>query len=109
MSGPTPPRWRPGPDHRIWEEEHGTADGHRHRLPGAHQASLADESGNFLWTGRFRTVARELESLWAMLPQGTDPAEVIVVMEPTRNAWVALAAWFRRRGAHVVLVPPERS
>jgi transposase len=30
-------------------------------------------------------------------------------MEPTRNAWVALAAWFRRRGAHVVLVPPERS
>jgi transposase len=32
-----------------------------------------------------------------------------VVMEPTRNAWVPLAAWFRRRGATVVLVPPERS
>ena len=30
-------------------------------------------------------------------------------MEPTRNAWVPLAAWFRRRGARVVLVPPERS
>src|SRR4029079_8449467 len=30
-------------------------------------------------------------------------------MEPTRNAWVPLAAWFRRRGADVVLVPPERS
>ena len=30
-------------------------------------------------------------------------------MEPTRNAWVPLAAWFRRRGAEVVLVPPERS
>jgi len=30
-------------------------------------------------------------------------------MEPTRNAWVPLAAWFRRRGAGVVLVPPERS
>jgi transposase len=29
--------------------------------------------------------------------------------EPTRNAWVRLAAWFRRRGADVVLVPPERS
>jgi len=30
-------------------------------------------------------------------------------MEPTRNAWVPLAAWFRRRGAHVVLVSAERS
>jgi transposase len=41
--------------------------------------------------------------------RGHDPAEVLVVMEPTRNAWVPLAAWFRRRGARVVLVPPERS
>jgi hypothetical protein len=32
-----------------------------------------------------------------------------VVMEPTRNAWVPLAAWFRRRGATVVLVPSEQS
>jgi hypothetical protein len=32
-----------------------------------------------------------------MLPEGTDPAEVL--MEPTRNAWVPLAAWFRRHGA----------
>jgi transposase len=30
-------------------------------------------------------------------------------MEPTWNAWVRLAARFRRRGAKVVLVPPERS
>ena len=30
-------------------------------------------------------------------------------MEPTRNAWVALAAWFRRRGATVVMIPPEQS
>ena len=44
-----------------------------------------------------------------MLPPGTDPADVTVVMEPTRNAWVALAAWFRRQGARVVLVPPERA
>jgi transposase len=44
-----------------------------------------------------------------MLPEGTDPADVLVVMEPTRNAWVPLAAWFRRHGADVVLVPPERS
>ena len=33
----------------------------------------------------------------------------MVVMEPTRNAWVPLAAWFRRRGATVVLVPAEQS
>lgn len=30
-------------------------------------------------------------------------------MEPTRNAWVPLAAWFRRQGANVVLVSAERS
>jgi hypothetical protein len=30
-------------------------------------------------------------------------------MEPTRNAWVPLAAWFRRQGARVVLVSAERS
>lgn len=34
---------------------------------------------------------------------------VTVIMEPTRNAWVPLAAWFRRHGAQVVLVPPEQS
>ena len=38
-----------------------------------------------------------------------DPSDLTVVMEPTRNAWVPLAAWFRRRGARVVLVPPEQS
>jgi transposase len=76
----------------------------------AHQASLADEQGRFVWTGRrFRTTPSDLAGLWAMLPAGTDPADVLVVMEPTRNAWVPLAAWFRRRGARVVLVPPERS
>jgi transposase len=75
-----------------------------------HQVSLADEQGRFLWTGRrFRTIPADLAGLWAMLPAGTDPADVLVVMEPTRNAWVPLAAWFRRRGARVVLVPPERS
>lgn len=30
-------------------------------------------------------------------------------MEPTRNAWVAFAAWLRRRGATVVMIPPEQS
>jgi hypothetical protein len=76
----------------------------------AHQVSLADEQGRFIWTGRrFRTTPQDLAQLWTMLPDGTDPAQVLVVMEPTRNAWVPLAAWFRRRGAGVVLVPPERS
>jgi transposase len=76
----------------------------------AHQASLADERGEFVWTARsFRTTARELERLWAMLPGEFEPTDVTVIMEPTRNAWVALAAWFRRRGATVVLVPPERA
>lgn len=75
-----------------------------------HQASLADERGEFVWSGRrFRTSAKDLEALWAMLPAGVDPSAVTVVMEPTRNAWVPLAAWFRRQGAAVVMVPPERS
>ena len=56
---------------------------------------------------RFRTDPDELDALWARLPG--DLEQVEVVMEPTRNAWVALAAWFRRRGAKVVLVPPEQS
>ena len=73
----------------------------------AHQASLADERGEFLWQGwRFRTTTVDLEKLWAKIPPG---ARVVVVMEPTRNAWVLLAAWFRERGAKVSVVPPEQS
>jgi len=73
----------------------------------AHQASLADEAGRFAWSGRrFRTSAADLQRLWESLPAG---AELTVVMEPTRNAWVPLAAWFRRRGATVIMVPPEQS
>lgn len=78
------------------------------RVP--HQASLADESGHLIWVGRrFRTAAADLEALWAMLPEDVEATDVMVIMEPTRNAWVPLAAWFRRRGATVVLVPPEQS
>ena len=72
-----------------------------------HQASCADATGTLVWSGhRFGSDAGELEALWAKLPAA---AEVMVVMEPTRNAWVPLAAWFRRRGASVVLVPPEQA
>src|SRR5918994_6262587 len=70
-----------------------------------HQASLADERGELVWSGhRFRTTATDLEQLCERLPVGSEPAQVTVVMEPTRNAWVPLAGWFRRKGAHVVLV-----
>ena len=75
-----------------------------------HQASLADERGEFVFSGRrFRTNVEDLERLWAMMPEGTESEDVTIIMEPTRNAWVPLAAWFRRHGARVVLVPPERS
>ena len=74
-----------------------------------HQASLADEAGRLIWIGRrFRTTANDLERLWDTLPKDDGPHDVTVVMEPTRNPWVPLAAWFRRRGATVVLVPPEQ-
>jgi len=73
----------------------------------AHQASLADQAGRFAWSGRkFRTTTADLGRLWAAIPS---PAAVTVVLEPTRNAWVPLAAWFRRHGARVILVPPEQS
>jgi transposase len=73
----------------------------------AHQASLADEAGRFLWQGwKFRTTTAELETLWAKIP---DNVTVVVVMEPTRNAWVPLAAWLQAKGAAVSVVPPEQS
>jgi transposase len=73
-----------------------------------HHGACADENGTLLWSGhRFRTDVADLEALWARLPGNVD--EVMVVMEPTRNAWVPLAAWFRRQGAVVVLVPSEQS
>jgi transposase len=73
----------------------------------AHQGSLADGSGRFAWSGRkFRTTVTDLNRLWGSIPEGV---MVTVVMEPTRNAWVPLAAWFRRHGAAVILVPPEQS
>ena len=72
-----------------------------------HRASLADERGEFLWSNwRFETDSADLERLWDKLPDG---AQVVAVMEPTRNAWVPLAAWLRSRGVQVVVIPPEQS
>jgi transposase len=72
-----------------------------------HQASLADATGKLVWSAhRFRTTIEDLERLWARIPEG---AAVEVILEPTRNAWVPLAAWLQARGATVWLVAPEQS
>ena len=74
----------------------------------AHRAACADTTGALLWRNvRFLTRAEDLEELWQRIPLGED--DITVVMEPTRNAWVPLAAWFRRHGAKVVMIPPEQS
>ena len=73
----------------------------------AHVATLADAAGRLVWSNhRFRTATAELERLWAKVPA---EARVQLVIEPTPNAWVPLAAWFRARGVTVILVPPEQS
>jgi transposase len=74
----------------------------------AHQATLSRD-GKTVWRGRkFLTRPDELERAWA--DAGVeDPAELTVVLEPTRNAWIVIAEWFRRRGAKVVMVPTTQS
>nr|WP_280781391.1 transposase [Rhodococcus opacus] len=57
---------------------------------------------------KFWTRLAELERLWADLNL-PDPAELTVVVEPTRNGWIVLAEWFRRHGARVVMVPTTQS
>lgn len=74
----------------------------------AHQATLARD-GVTAWRGRkFWTRPADLERLWADLDL-VDPGELTVVIEPTRNAWIVIAEWFRRRGARVVMVPTTQS
>jgi transposase len=74
----------------------------------AHQAALARD-GVTVWRGRkFDTRPADLDRLWADLDL-RDPAELTVVLEPTRNAWIVLAEWFRRRGVRVVMVPTTQS
>lgn len=73
-----------------------------------HLATLARD-GSTLWRGRkFMTSPVDLERLWADLDLA-DPGELTVVLEPTRNAWIVVAEWFRRRGAKVVMVPTTQS
>jgi len=73
----------------------------------AHVATLCDERGEVVWSKRrFRNRHDELV---AVVDQIGDCDQLTVVMEPTRNAWVPVAAHFMAMGAGVVLVPPERS
>ena len=85
-------------------------NGHRHRGP---RAASGQPGLRARRPGVVRPplpdYADDLERLWARLPADQRPEDLTVVMEPTRNAWVPLAAWFRRRGAQVVLVSAERS
>ena len=75
----------------------------------SHRAALADDTGKILWSNRrFHTVSDQLEALWAAV-RAVGDVPVVVVMEPTRNAWAPLAAWLRARGATVQLVPSEQS
>jgi transposase len=75
----------------------------------SHRAALADETGKMLWSNRrLLTTSAHLEALWAAVRAAGD-VPVVVVMEPTRNAWVPIAAWLRARGAEVRMVPPEQS
>ena len=73
----------------------------------AHVATLCDERGERVWSKRrFRNRRDELE---AMVGHIGECDELTVVMEPTRNVWVPVAAHFLAVGARVVLVPAERS
>jgi transposase len=74
----------------------------------AHQATLARD-GATVWRGRkFCTRTADLERLWADLDLDV-AGELTVVLEPTRNAWIVVAEWFRRHGARVVMVPTTQS
>ena len=73
----------------------------------AHVATLCDERGDQVWSKRrFGNRRDELEALVGEIGECD---ELTVVMEPTRNAWVPVAAHFMAAGATVVLVPGERS
>ena len=72
-----------------------------------HRASLADEAGKLLWQSRaFHSTRAELDALADSIGPNDG---LTVVLEPTRNAWVPVAAYFMARGAKVVVVPPEQA
>ena len=63
----------------------------------AHVATLTNDRGEVMWTRR-RFYNRRADLV--ELSQAAGPAEQLtVVMEPTRNAWVLVAAHFMAHGA----------
>lgn len=73
----------------------------------AHVATLTNDRGEVLFTRR-RFYNRKAD-LVALGKAAGSPQDLTVVMEPTRNAWVVVAAHFKAAGAKVVLVAPEQS
>jgi transposase len=73
----------------------------------AHVATLTDERGKLIWKRR-RFFNRQAD-LVALSAAAGPPEGLTVVMEPTRNSWVLVAAHFRAEGAKVVLVAPEQA
>ena len=72
-----------------------------------HVATLCDERGEVVWSKR--RFGNRHDELVALVDEIGDCDELTVVMEPTRNAWVPVAAHLMAVGARVVLVPAERS
>ncbi len=73
----------------------------------AHVATLCDEQGAVVWSKR--RFHNRHDQLVGLVDEIGACDELMVVMEPTRNAWVPVAAHFMAIGARVVLVPPERA
>ena len=73
----------------------------------AHVATLANDRGEVIWSRRrFTSHPGDLAALSAAVGPAS---ELTVVMEPTRSAWVVVAAHFRATGAKVVMIAPEQS
>lgn len=74
------------------------------------RACIMEETGRVLAERPFGRTRGELEGLLEVATDGLGQGdELVVVMEPTANAWVAPAALFSSKGAVVHLVPPEQS
>lgn len=72
------------------------------------RACLTNATGSVIAERRFRLRREELEEVFTIANEGLE-GELVVVMEPTANAWIAPAAFFASKGARVHLVPPEQS
>ncbi|MGD0380079.1 MAG: IS110 family transposase [Acidimicrobiales bacterium] len=98
---------RPRIDVERAEEESMSTLGIDLAVRAAHVATLTNDQGEVIWSRRrFQSHPRDLAALSAAA--GPAP-ELTVVMEPTRSAWVIVAAHFRASGAKVVMVAPEQS